>query len=217
MHGSLMASSATVTNISSADAFFQKLRCCYLPGWTVQFVLTEDSTSVSFSIEKGKGAKSITGRSKTEDESSRSVAPLPVMPNLKDLRFEIPVMALYKDGKGGCDNLGLECLPSLRSVKVSVDCEGASADDVEKAEGELRNAAQLHPSGPIIELERCNEDKMMGQSTHQEGEEPDQKEGDVSSAGAQEATTPGHPAVECKSVLLLLCMHILACSMHGRS
>ncbi|CAL4990835.1 unnamed protein product [Urochloa decumbens] len=166
---SSIASSATVANITGGDAFFQKLRYWWLYVWMVQLVLNEDSTSVSFAICNRKGARSIVG-SKTE-ESSRSVAPLPVMPNLQELRFEVPVSAIYKDANGGCDNLRLECLPSLRRVEVYVDCDGASADDVEKAEAELRHATQLHPNRPIIEIYRINVDKMMGQSTDQHDEE----------------------------------------------
>ncbi|CAL4982522.1 unnamed protein product [Urochloa decumbens] len=176
---SSMGSSATVANITAGDAFFQKLRCCDVYGAMIQLVLNEDSTSVSFTICNRKGAKSIVGRSKTEDESSRSVAPLPVMPNLQGLCLSVPASALYKDGNGGCDNLGLKCLPSLRKVRVILDCDGASADDVEKAEGELRNAAQLHPNGPIIDIFRVG---TIDRSR-------DQQEGDVSSAGDEVAVT----------------------------
>ncbi|CAO2145177.1 unnamed protein product [Urochloa humidicola] len=114
------------------------------------------------------------------------------MPNLQELRFDVPVLALYKDGNGGCDNLGLECLPSLRTLQVDILCYGATDDDVEKAEGELTNAAQFHPNGPIIiRMDRFNEDKMMmGQSTDEEGQEPDQEQkGDVSSASDEVAAT----------------------------
>ncbi|CAO1940482.1 unnamed protein product [Urochloa humidicola] len=100
------------------------------------------------------------------------------MPNLQILRFDAPVMA--------CNNLGLECLPSLRKVEVSVDCKGASADDVEKAEAELRYAAQRHPNGPIIKIYRSRENNMMGQQSTDT--EPDQQEADVSSRADDTAT-----------------------------
>ncbi|CAL4990733.1 unnamed protein product [Urochloa decumbens] len=139
---------ATVASITAGDGFFQKLRYCYVYGCMVQLVVNEDSTSVSFTF----------GCYKTEDERSRSVPPPSVMPNLQELAFEVPVRALYKHGNGGCDNLGLECLPSLCSVCVVLECKHASADGVEKAEAELRNAAQLHPNWPYIQFSRVNEE-----------------------------------------------------------
>ncbi|CAN6226832.1 unnamed protein product [Urochloa humidicola] len=151
-----MAFTATVANITEGDVFFPNLRRCDLEGCMVQLVVNEDSTSVSFSIWSGKGKMAFVG-SKAEDESSRSVAPPPVMPNLQRLLFEVPVGALHKDGNGGCDNLRLECLPSLRNVQVCILCYGATRDDVEKAEAELRLAAQLHPKGLMLELQRLGE------------------------------------------------------------
>ncbi|RCV06788.1 hypothetical protein SETIT_1G191600v2 [Setaria italica] len=165
----LPACTATVANITAGDGFFKKLRCCWLYGWMVQLVLNENSTGVSFSIWNGMGA--IAFGSKTKDEYSKSVAPPPVMPNLQELFFDIPVRALYKDGKGSCGDLGLECLPLLRSVQIAVNCEGASANDVEKAETELRNTAKLHPNSPRINFKRYNEHKIMAQSTDQDDEE----------------------------------------------
>ncbi|CAN6226827.1 unnamed protein product [Urochloa humidicola] len=151
-----LAFTATVANITAGDDFFPNLRCFELYGCMVQLVVDEDSTSVSFSIWSGKGKMAFVG-SKAEDESSRSVAPPPVMPKLERLRFCVPVRTLYRDGNGGCENLRLECLPSLRKVKVSILCYDATRDDVEKAEAELRHAAQLHPKGPMLELQRLGE------------------------------------------------------------
>ncbi|CAO2150441.1 unnamed protein product [Urochloa humidicola] len=146
-----MAFTATVANITAGDDFFPNLRCCELDGCMVQLVVNEDSTSVSFSIWSGHGNMAFVG-SKAEDES-----PPPVMPNLERLQFDVPVMALYKDGNGGCNNLRLECLPSLRNVEVHILCYCTTRDDVEKAEAELRRAAQLHPKGPILDLQRSGE------------------------------------------------------------
>uniref|UniRef100_K3ZH48 NB-ARC domain-containing protein n=1 Tax=Setaria italica TaxID=4555 RepID=K3ZH48_SETIT len=151
-----MACTATVANINTApDGFFKKLRCCLLHGWMVQLVLNEDSNGVSFSILKGMGV--VAFGSKTKDEYSRSIAPPPVMPNLQELWFDVLARALYKDGNRTCGDLGLKCLPSLRTIQIDVNCDGASTNDVEKAESELRNAAQLHPNGPRIELELFNQ------------------------------------------------------------
>ncbi|TKW37522.1 hypothetical protein SEVIR_1G052200v4 [Setaria viridis] len=159
-----MSCTVTIANINTmVDGFFKKLICCWLDGWMVQLVLSEDSTGVSFSIWNGMDA--IAFGSKTKDEYNRSIAPPPVMPNLQELSYDVPVRALYKDGNGSCGDVRLSCLPSLLSVKIYVDCEDASADDVEKAEAELRDAVQLHPNRPIISLERCK------QSTYQDGKE----------------------------------------------
>ena len=138
----------------------------------VQFVVNEDSACVSFSLWNGKqqGALAAFGSSTEDESSSRSVPPT-VMPNLQDLEFHVPVRALYKDGNGSCRSLGLHCLPSLRRVTVYVDCEGASPDDVEKAEAELRHAAQLHPNSLMLDLDRWNEDQMMRHSTDQIGDQ----------------------------------------------
>ncbi|CAO2150438.1 unnamed protein product [Urochloa humidicola] len=80
-------------------------------------------------------------------------------------------------------------MPNLQELRVEVyvDCDGASADDVGKAEAQLRHATQVHPNRPIIKIYRINVDTMMGQSIDQHDEEPDQQEGDVSSARAEVA------------------------------
>ncbi|KAF8647817.1 hypothetical protein HU200_065178 [Digitaria exilis] len=151
-----IASTATVASINiSGEGFFQKLRSCSLiDGWMVQLALNkeeeEDSKAgvVSVSFWNGNGAAPFGSRTKQQAGCRRSVeaVPPPVMPNLQYLFFEVPVRALYMDGNGGCDNLGLEFLPSLANVDVIVNCMGATADDVDKAEADLRNAAQLHPN-----------------------------------------------------------------------
>ncbi|XP_022684889.1 disease resistance protein RPP13 isoform X2 [Setaria italica] len=199
-----MACMATVANINTVvDGFFKKLRCCKLYGWMVQLVLNEYSTGVSFSIWNGMGATAF--GTKTKDECSRSIAQQPVMPNLQELWFDVPVRALYKDGNGSCGDLGLECLPSFCSVKIAVDCEGASIDDVEKVEAELRNTSQLHPNGPRIILKRRKDDYLLAMKLL---------------SRSQDATTPRHLAVEsvqCKSVLPLLHAHVKLGLLGGRS
>ncbi|CAO2145181.1 unnamed protein product [Urochloa humidicola] len=85
---------ATVANITAGDDFFPNLRCCDLGQCMVQLAVNEDSTSVSFSIWSGKGKMAFVG-SKAEDESSRSVAPPPVMPKLERLRFYVPLIEMF--------------------------------------------------------------------------------------------------------------------------
>jgi len=171
------SSGSTATVVIAGDGFFQKLRHCSFSGWMVQFVVNEDSACVSFRLWKGKqqGALAAFGSSTEDESSSRSVPPT-VMPNLQHLEFHVPVRALYKDGNGSCRSLGLHCLPSLRRVKVFVDCEGASPDDVEKAGAELRHAAQLHPNSLKLDLQKLNEDEMIRHSTDQIGDQS--KDGD---------------------------------------
>jgi len=201
------SSGSTATVVIAGDGFFQKLRRCSFSGWMVQFVVNEDSACVSFSLWKGKqqGALAAFGSS-TEDESSSRSVPPPVMPNLQYLEFHVPVRALYKDGNDSCHSLGLHCLPSLRNVTVYVDCEGASPDEVEKAEAELRHAAQLHPNSLGLYLERLNVGKMMRHSTDQIGDQVHTDalltQSKVSSAGDEVIATElgAHPNSAFKSV-----------------
>ncbi|KAF8743951.1 hypothetical protein HU200_013493 [Digitaria exilis] len=178
---SSIASTATVASINiSGEGFFQKLRRCILiGGWIVQLVLNkeeeEDSKAgvVSVSFWNGNGAAPFGSRTKQQAGCRRSVeaVPPPVMPNLQYLLFEVPVRALYMDGNGGCDNLGLEFLPPLANVHVIVNCMGATADDVDKAEADLRNAAQLHPNKFIPDIQRVDEHRMIAQSIDKGDEE----------------------------------------------
>jgi hypothetical protein len=167
---------ATVANITAGDGFFEKLRCCRLFGWMIQLVPSENSSGVSLSIWTGMCAVASGLFQHTTDgvayHQRHHRARARVMANLQELWFDVPVTAMYKDGNGGCHNLGLEYIPSHCKVRVGVDCEGASADDVEKAEAELRNAAQLHPNdGPRIKLGRRNQHKMVPQLTDQDVKE----------------------------------------------
>ncbi|KAG2631454.1 hypothetical protein PVAP13_2NG053630 [Panicum virgatum] len=190
------SSGSTATVVIAGDGFFQKLRHCRFSDWMVQFVVNEDSACVSFSLWNGKqqGALAAFGSSTEDESSSRSVPPT-VMPNLQHLLFQVPVRALYKDWNGSCRSLGLHCLPSLRRVTVYVHCEGASPDEVEKAEAELRHAAQLHPNSLMLDLHRSNEDQMMRHSTDQIGDQggddlcEEEEEGEVSSAGDEVIAT----------------------------
>ncbi|KAF8645095.1 hypothetical protein HU200_066211 [Digitaria exilis] len=171
---SSIASTATVASINiSGKGFFQKLRIIHLCfGWMIQLVRNkeeeEDSKAgvVSVSFWNGNGAAPFGSRTKQQTGCRRSVeaVPPPVMPNLQYLYFEVPVRALYMDGNRGCDNLGLEFLPSLAKVQVDVNCEGATADDADKAEADLRNAAQLHPNKFIPNIRRIKEHRMITQS-----------------------------------------------------
>ncbi|KAF8738579.1 hypothetical protein HU200_013962 [Digitaria exilis] len=175
-----IASTATVASINiSGEGFFQKLRACWLYyGWMVQLVLNKEEDDseagvVSVSFWNGNGAAPFGSRTKQQAGCRRSVeaVPPPVMPNLQELYFEVPVRALYMDGNGGCDNLGLEFLPSLANFHVNVNCMGATADDVDKAEADLRNAAQLHPNKFIPNIRRIKEHRMIAQSIDKGDEE----------------------------------------------
>uniref|UniRef100_A0A0A9ACI4 NB-ARC domain-containing protein n=1 Tax=Arundo donax TaxID=35708 RepID=A0A0A9ACI4_ARUDO len=83
-----------------------------------------------------------------------------MMPSLEDLQFGVDVRGL-KDANIDCGKLGLESLPSLRRVKVEINCEDASVRDVEEAEAMLKHAADTHPNRPTLELIRRFEDAMI--------------------------------------------------------
>ncbi|TVU06461.1 hypothetical protein EJB05_49678, partial [Eragrostis curvula] len=138
----LDTSSRVTLTIHAIDygCFFQTLRFLSLPNSTVWFVLNKDS-SVSFTLWNAWHYKDFG----TETREG-------VMPNLETLEFYAKVSTL-SDDNGSCDNLGLECIPSLQKVKVNLWCGGAIPDGVEKAEAALRKAIEvLHPNSPTLEM-----------------------------------------------------------------
>ncbi|XP_066354638.1 probable disease resistance protein RXW24L [Miscanthus floridulus] len=157
-YGTASHKQAAVVNIAAHDVFFPKLRSLRLYGWMVQLATNDDSASASLSIWREGHDAGIVFDSNAEDGGCSSrVAPAPVavMPNLHDLWFTVPVKAFYKDGRATrSDNLGLdlECLPSLRYVLAHLECKGALANDVNKAEAELKRIAELHPNSSALTL-----------------------------------------------------------------
>lgn len=66
-------------------------------------------------------------------------------------------MRALKDGKGGCGNIDLEYLSSLRKVYMYINCEGASFVEVVEVEAALRKALKVHPNRPTLQVYREHE------------------------------------------------------------
>jgi len=80
-----------------------------------------------------------------------------VMPKLQ--RLELALEARRREG-GGVD-IGLENLASLTHVTVVVDCVGARMKEVEDVEYKVRDALDMHPNHPTLELSRYCEGLMI--------------------------------------------------------
>lgn len=163
---SLETESAVTSNINASDGCcFQKLRYFRISAM-VQFEHpNEEDASVSLHIWNGEGAMPF-GSGKSNEDSNK-VAPFGVMPNLEELCISIPLRAL-KDNNGDCGNIGLEYLPSLRQLSGSMDCDGASAGDVNAALAGLRNACNVHPNHLTLDMHKHNKEKMVSQDKEDE-------------------------------------------------
>ncbi|TVU38939.1 hypothetical protein EJB05_12336, partial [Eragrostis curvula] len=162
-----MSSTTTMSHISASNGYFQKLRTCEIAVSMIQFQCEEEDSSVSFRIWNGFDAMPF-GSGKNDC----SVTPSTVMPNLEVLSSRVFVRAL-KDGNGDCANIGLQCLTSLQQVQVDLDCEGASAAEVEEAEAALRKANEVHPNRPTLSLWRMYTEKMISTVQHPKPGEDD--------------------------------------------
>jgi len=81
----------------------------------VQFVANKDSTA-SFTVCPMSRLVPAIGSKRNKDDCR--VVPAVVMPNLEELEFYVNVNELMLNNVVGCDDLGLEYLPSIRRVKV---------------------------------------------------------------------------------------------------
>ncbi|TVU23892.1 hypothetical protein EJB05_26278 [Eragrostis curvula] len=160
-------STATVSHISASNGCFQKLRIFAMPSSMIQFQCKEEDSAVSFHIWNGVDATPF-GSAKHDC----SVPPSAVMPNLEVLNFRIFVRAL-KDGNGDCANIGLQYLSSLQIVKVTLDCSGASAAEVEETEAALRKATEVHPNIPSVVVWRENDHEMISAVHNEKAQEDD--------------------------------------------
>lgn len=79
----------------------------------------EGDSSVSLHMWNGEDAMPFGCR---KSYGSRKVVAPGVMPNLEVLEFSVPLQAL-KDNNGDCENIGLDYLPSLQLLRVSVNCK----------------------------------------------------------------------------------------------
>ncbi|KAF2944237.1 hypothetical protein DAI22_02g127200 [Oryza sativa Japonica Group] len=83
------------------------------------------------------------------------------MPRLRTLRSRFSVreaIAVAGAGDDGLD-LGLGSLPSLQEVNVSLDCEGASEEEVNELKAALRRATKIHPNHPSISIDGVSDDE----------------------------------------------------------
>jgi disease resistance protein RPM1 len=126
---------------TEAHGCFQNLRSFVLPKSMVQFVANEDSSDLFASSRKQRN-------------NCSSVLPAVVMPNLEELEIRVNVEELTKKNIVGCEDLGLQYLPSLQRVKGVFNCPGAYEDEVEREEAALRHAIQVHPNCPALQIKR---------------------------------------------------------------
>lgn len=54
-------------------------------------------------------------------------------------------------------------LPILEKVIAYINCDDATADEVERVEAALRGAVEAHPNHPVLQTERHGVDKMIRQ------------------------------------------------------
>jgi disease resistance protein RPM1 len=79
------------------------------------------------------------------------------MPKLQRLKLHFEV----RRREGGGFDIGLDNLASLKHVTVRVDCEGARTKEVEDVEAKVRDAIDMHPNHPTLELSRDYEELMI--------------------------------------------------------
>ena len=140
-------STVTLPNVAS-NGCFQMLRSCCFPWSTVRFMLNGDS-SVSFTIWNGRDDVDFVSSRKEEDEE-RVAAPA-VMPNLRELEFNVIVRALV-DYRGCCDLLGLEYLISLQKITAKFCCYDTAKEVAEEEKAALRRVVEAHPNHPILKI-----------------------------------------------------------------
>jgi disease resistance protein RPM1 len=88
------------------------------------------------------------------------------MPKVQRLKLYFEV----RRREGGGFDIGLENLASLKHVTVDVDCEGARTKEVEDVEYKVRDAIDMHPNHPTLELSR-NFEELMIKDENKDGHE----------------------------------------------
>jgi disease resistance protein RPM1 len=78
------------------------------------------------------------------------------MPNLEVLDFYVLLRAL-KDNNSDCGNIGMEYLPSVRELKVRISCEDMAVAERDAAFAALRNACNVNPNHPTLDMHKFNE------------------------------------------------------------
>ena len=83
------------------------------------------------------------------------------MPKLQRLKLYFKV----RRREGGGFDIGLENLASLTHVTVEVDRGGARMKEVEDVEYKVRDALDMHPNHPTLELSRAVRGKVIDRIT----------------------------------------------------
>jgi hypothetical protein len=77
------------------------------------------------------------------------------MPKLQRLKLRLKARCQFKYGDGGLV-LGLQNLAGLKYVRLRIDCEAATSDEVDSLEDDIRGVAGVHHNRPIVQVERMN-------------------------------------------------------------
>ncbi|CAN6226858.1 unnamed protein product [Urochloa humidicola] len=152
----LVCTSAT----DDGACLFRKLRHCNLYCFGGVRLLSSEEDSGGVSIHTGW----LQGSMLLGSGRNKDVAPT-LLPSLQNLDFGIDVQDFKHNGNG---SVSLEYFASLQYGRVSINCEGASAAEVEQVEAALRRAADVHPNRPTLEVERYEEDLMISAGQDQE-------------------------------------------------
>ena len=91
-----------------------------------------------------------------------------LLPSAHELSFHVSVREFKDVNDDDCGSLVLEYFASLQDVRVSIDCHGASAAEVEEREAALRHAVDVHPNHPTPEVTRYGEEEMISDAQNQE-------------------------------------------------
>jgi len=83
------------------------------------------------------------------------------MPKLQRLKLYFKV----RRREGGGFDIGLENLASLTHVTVDFGCDGARMKEVEDVEYKVRDALDMHPNHPTLELSRAVRGKVIDRIT----------------------------------------------------
>jgi len=94
-----------------------------------------------------------------------SIAHSIMMPSLESLVFSVPVRFLkdmnIQPGFGNLIGFEKVASTSLQRVTTTIQCEDATAEEVEEVKAALAHAAELHPNRPTLRIEMENEHKML--------------------------------------------------------
>ncbi|CAO2150288.1 unnamed protein product [Urochloa humidicola] len=149
MIGNNPCSSSTTDDAGGCLPVFQKLR--HFDVWYREIRFKDhESGSLVFRMRYMHASMLLLGSSETE---RKGVAPT-LIPSVQKLEFIVPVWAFIDGTDGGCVSLALEYFTSLHSLRVAIFWEGASLAEMEQVEATLRQAADIYPNRPTLEMQR---------------------------------------------------------------